>query len=830
MKFSSLIYLLFFSRLLSLTAQDLQPLPVMANLDAQLEAYPQEKIHIHTDRDVYVAGEKIWLKAYLIDAYTHLYPTHSQYVYVELIGANDSLFSRIMIRPIQDMFYGYIDIAPTIPAGMYTLRGYSHYMENMGDDYFFKKNIRIGNLAATKSKISTDNGNSTSTLSNLSSNDFDVSFFPEGGNLLTDIFCKVAFKALDSNGFPVIVSGEIIEGDGTAITTVQTFYSGMGVFTFIPKAGKKYRLKCKSESGMEKYFDLPASGTMACALSVSSKNKKLFVSLQQAVSAPDNTLYLLVHSRGVALYFAEWDRQRETVVFDENSFPAGVIQLLLFDRQMNPLSERLVFCKNYGNLKVDFNTDKTVYKKREKVIATIKPLQPSPKEGQSPSLSERVGVRCSIAITDDIDIPVDSATTILSSLLLSSELKGYIENQAYYLQDTDEATIALDYLMMTHGWRRYNIPEVAKGNLEYPKIPYQTGQEIAGHVKSLMLSKPVVNSEISMMTKDGFAGLASTDDKGRFLFEGFEYPDSTQYFIQALSSRGSDRVALMIDSISFPKPIHAPYIPIREKSSINDQSVINSETDDFIKKVEQRATYDEAMWSIDLSTVVATASRIQRKDEPRLLFPLNEGANATVRKEDFQKNPPPNVTDLLRSVPGVRIINGIPIIRNAHLSTFTLNPLPLVLLDGVVMEGGAAVLDELLTVYDIESIDVFSGSSAALFGARGSNGVISITLKRGLDATHSPREAFNSAVFTPLGYQKPIEFYSPRYDTQEAKQSETPDYRTTIFWKPDVVVSEAGETTFDFYTSDFPTTYSVVIEGMTTDGQIVRQVEKIQVE
>ena len=74
-----------------------------------------------------------------------------------------------------------------------------------------------------------------------------------------------------------------------------------------------------------------------------------------------------------------------------------------------------------------------------------------------------------------------------------------------------------------------------------------------------------------------------------------------------------------------------------------------------------------------------------------------------------------------------------------------------------------------------------------------------------------------------------MEFYSPRYDTLEVKQSSIPDYRTTVFWKPDIVVPESGEASFEFYAADSPTTYSVVLEGLTTDGKIIRQVEKISI-
>jgi hypothetical protein len=148
---------------------------------------------------------------------------------------------------------------------------------------------------------------------------------------------------------------------------------------------------------------------------------------------------------------------------------------------------------------------------------------------------------------------------------------------------------------------------------------------------------------------------------------------------------------------------------------------------------------------------------------------------------------------------------------------------PLILVDGVQVDN----IDDVSTV-GIESIDVLKFGGTSLFGMRGSGGVISITTRIGGESGET--EKFNQTVYTPLGYQKPVEFYAPKYETLEAKNITIPDYRTTIFWKPDIVISEDNEeTTFDFYTSDFPTTYSVVIEGLTTDGRIVRQVEKIQV-
>jgi hypothetical protein len=145
------------------------------------------------------------------------------------------------------------------------------------------------------------------------------------------------------------------------------------------------------------------------------------------------------------------------------------------------------------------------------------------------------------------------------------------------------------------------------------------------------------------------------------------------------------------------------------------------------------------------------------------------------------------------------------------------------------MPGFSAEDLRMLHVSTVDAIDVFKGADAAIFGLSGGNGAISITTIRPSSEYYPTDTKFNSISFKPLGYQQPVEFYAPKYDTPELKFLTSPDYRTTLFWKPDLILSDDGKASFNFYTSDFPTTYSVVIEGMTNDGKIIRQVEKIEV-
>lgn len=783
--------------------------------DRQRQVFPQEKLHLHTDRDFYVPGEKIWFKAYVVDAATHRHSTRSRYVYVELISPADTLVHRVMVRPEDGMFHGYMPITEILPEGNYTLRAYTRYMENLGDDYFFKKNIRITPLPSGQSKDVT-------TQTRRKRQDFEVSFFPEGGNLLEGTLCKVAFKALNSDGTPAAITGEITDENGLVVASIESFHAGMGAFILSPEPGVKYTLKCRNGNGLEKRFTLPQPHPNAYALAADQLNheSKIAVEVRKSVNTPGISLYLLAHCRGTALHF-EALNAGELTVFSKEDLPAGVIHLVLFDGQMNPLSERLVFNRNKeAAAEVDFNTDKASYGRREKVVASL-------------SLTDGAGNlpagHFSVAVTDNGDMAADSSTTILSTLLLSSELKGYIGNPAFYLQDGIKPMIALDYLMMTHGWRRYNVPEVAKGNMEPPRIPYQASLKLAGSVKGGLLSRPVAGGEVLILTKQGIE-LAVTDESGRFAVGDIEYPDSTSFVIRARNSKGGDRVELAVEEESFPPPVYAPQMPAEAVPASREETESGATANAFLAKAEQRSQYDEDMRVIYLDEVEVTAPVIRQ--EPRLEYWANRSADRTIRREDFEEWHPLNVSNLLN------MSGGVIVHYDGKITLKRGDGPPLVIIDGVYMEWPEEMLSpldspvEMVSVDMVESIDIIypESTGAAVFGARGAGGAISITTRRGSDIP-AERYTDNIAVLTPLGYQKPVAFYSPRYDTPEAKYLNAPDYRTTLFWKPDVVISDGHEAAgFEFYTSDFTTTYTVVIEGLTADGKIVRQEKKITVE
>ncbi|MDR2652386.1 MAG: TonB-dependent receptor plug domain-containing protein [Prevotellaceae bacterium] len=871
----------------------------------QLTVSQQEKIHIHTDRSLYIQGEQIWFKIYLVDAVLHRNVLNSRYVYVELINRQKDVVARVKIRPVDNLYYGHIDLPPNLVEGEYTMRAYTKYMQNAGEDYFFMKSIKIINPASLRIKINTDfeynakNEKITVQLSyvdnglqvkpnkdilkikfddrpenvyytvndnvvrfsfdkdkvktihaNLDINgirfmrdievpkypaDFDVSFFPEGGYLLEGVNCCIAYKALNADGTSEEITGEIIDADGNILTTLKSLHLGMGKFYLLAEKNKKYFAVCRNSKGIEKRFELPQSQSNTYSLKTTWVKNNLYITVQK----PDNIqeqrdLYILVHTRGITQYAAKWDFSDKAILLNKNDFPSGVLQILLFDSQLNPISERLVFNINEKEtVKVEFSTNKQNYDSREKINAMVKitDIKNVPLKGHF-----------SVSVTDNSDVPIDTSVSILSTLLLTSDIKGYVENPDFYFQNNNKtAKEALDILMQTQGWRRYDVPEILKGNYEKPKIDFEKWQKISGYVQKYSGSNNTAGSSVMIYSKNPPAmEYMQVDDSGKFALENIEFPDSISFTIQAFNKKGKPFVELFVDNDTFPSI-----------NNIAQTATIKTETEQTQEK-EEIFAYEKGTTIYFLKEAVVTANRIKTKNRPW----YSNSTNTSFTSEQISEMQAIHITDILRRIPQLRIVGnkiinsstslfnnsnfgesyeGMLNIETASRSSGTADRAGRVIIyfDELIMEedidSGTGYDFDIIDVNSIERVDVLKGFQSQILGGNPSDIIIMIRSKQGKGILSLyDKIKFNLKKISPLGFQLPAEFYSPKYQTAAQRNNKEPDLRTTIFWKPNVIINEKGETIFDFYSADYSTTYSVIIEGITEDGKIIRNISKIQ--
>ena len=827
---------------------------------------PQEKVYLHTDKPYYSAGEDIWFKAYLINASTHLPDTKSRFVYVELINSFDSVIQRVKIRKDSLGFSGNLKLSAETAAGDYVLRAYTYWMQNAGSDFFFNKQLKIGNsiddrlltnvrfgevvngyqtvtfqLRDVNSKplvgkmvklsmiglkknikpislksnqhgelswrIPVDTVADTKKVINLTLDDpalkftkqfnvpvafddFDVQFFPESGSLIKDNVQTIAFKAIGSNGLSVNISGKVYDEKNNEITEISNSYKGMGKFSLFSQSGIKYFAVLKNEKGVEKRFSLPLVIDNGISMKLIANKGKIYYDINKQLPDSIQSLFMLIHSRGIVyvlqpLKFLSGQMEVEKL-------PAGIASFSVVDSLGNVFCERLYFVKNSSLYNINISSDKKAYKKREEVKLNfiLSDTDGKPMNG-----------KYSISVTDNkLVIPDSTADNIESYFLMSSDIKGYIEQPADFFTDKDiNSREKLDLLMLTQAWRRFDLSEFTKRKFKRPDYYLEMGQAISGKVLNIA-NKPSKNCDIIMLSNYNKSfRMATTDSLGQFLIDGIEFPDSTVVMLKARKKKSITDVEIIPDADNFPAS--KVFIPYKNEGA--DTKLAN-----YWQASKEKYYTEGGMRVINLDELTVTASTKPATDEN----PMYAGADDKITSETLDKFTGMSILNYLQMVPGVSVMGESISIRGGTGS-------PLLLIDGFETENIEDIT--YLTTNDVEEIAVFKGPSAAIFGSRGGNGAIAITLKKGIAIKHSTPISFS--VIKPLGFQKASAFYMPKYEVEEIKNASKPDLRTTIFWGDKLKMDENGKINLQFFTADPPNNYNFVLEGVSENGQFIHK-------
>jgi hypothetical protein len=841
---------------------------ITQRFDEQKKVFPQEKIYLHTDKPYYLSGERIWFRAHVVDADTHIPAFLTNYVYVELYDARDSVIHRIKTGQENDFFSGYLSIPDDAPEGDYTLRAYTGGMRNLDEDYFFMKNIHIADpmsrmiqalpefhftsdqqintglrfsriypvasITPESVKISINNdkpmnvkcengvsGISFSLLPGekqrtmlldaicdkhpyrqyiripFPDTDFDVSFYPEGGSALYGVAGCIAFKAMQRDGTEIDVDGVVYNRRGTEITRFKTDIRGMGQFAMLPDAGETYYAVCTNSKGQSKRFDLPVAKKGGYALSASWFKGQLIVQVYSSgQQSANDTLCLLVHTRGIVQEARIWKKPSDPIVFQKDFFPSGVTHLLLLNKDMTPVSERLVFVHHDDQAKVTGKPDKDAYPVHSPVEFSVNITNES---------GEPVRGNISVAVTDDHEVATDTVSNILTSLLLTSDLRGNIPEPAYFFRKNKQSSYVLDLLMLTQGWRRYDVERIIRNDLIYPDTLIEKGYEITGTVKNANNQRPVKSAEVSVLSmKGGYSETTATNRNGRFYLSDGGINDGIPLVVQTSPKLGRQNLELMLDKPSYPErslPVAVTGPPARDLLAI------------YADKAEQQYVDENGERVVHLEEITVTG---QKKTVDYSYFYKSREITYSITEDDLEKNPAASISSLLMRIPNIWISNNKIIYGYNRLDS-------LILYINNMQERNHGII-EMLTASDIVQVDFLSGSVAR--GMTGfCNYAINIHTKKSMP--NRRRETPYIKHFIPLGIQKPAEFYAPKYDTPAGNQK--PDLRTTIHWAPNITTNEEGKASFSFYTADTPSTYTVVIEGITEDGKIVYKRDKIVV-
>ncbi|MBR6488973.1 MAG: hypothetical protein IKT03_00375 [Muribaculaceae bacterium] len=869
------------------------------NLDWQVYNYPQEKIHVMTDKPYYITGDTIWLRAFVVDALSHKPVDASKFVYVELISPMNTVDMRIKIKERDGVFKGYLPLDPTkIAEGEYTLTAYTMFMQNQGEQYFFKKKVKITSSFAIKRKIDyeyewknqgkdneslkinlryldTETGQScpynsfSCTLPNGKTIDwnagernlsievdhkdlrdgavfvqygnygkyitfppssittYDVSFYPEGGYLVSSFENRMTFKAMDSNGKTIDVNGKIVDDSGREVATFATIHDGMGLISFTPQTGVTYKAICNHEELGEKAFDLPQVRNDATVLQVRQEGKTIKIA---SIGSQQSTATIAVQQRGRLIATGI-----ESISIEPDTLPAGVVQALLLNENGRMLSERLFFVTGKQVPIAKLNSDKTGYDNRELVQATV----------DMSGFYAPTG-NFAVSVTDDRSIVADSTTSILTNLLLQSDLQGHINNPAWYFSEPNRQN-ELDLLMMTQGWRRYDVPHALVGKGVAPQFPIEQGQAMSGTIRTEWRNKLMENATIKVLAPDiRYAETTTSDENGQWIIDNMSFPDSVKFLVQAESPKGSTLSNLKIDDDNFP------FITgVSLTKQLFNQNIIDEQEISYISNEKNRLSYIDGVETVLLDEVVVTKKKTKK---PETVYEL-----LSVKSYDYQFFEKRGINSFDNAI---RYFAGIAKNNKGLYSIRDRNQRVGILVDGVPLEtdvtssGGTAMnpnarriasrsqitsmvmessidntFNYLIQMYPfdaVKQIDYIPGYAAiAIGGGRYKGGVLCVTTKDGSEKV-TRKTDFTLKVVSPLGYQKPAEFYAPRYDTGNNGIGEGTDMRETLYWNPSVVIDGNKQARFNFYTNDAASTsYTIIVEGVTQSGELIHATKKI---
>lgn len=770
-------------------------------LDSFAFMHPQEKVFVHSDRDIFTAGETIWFKAYVtLDGL----PTQlSKVVYVELANSKGQLVAKRMLKADNGSAAGDITLNDSLPSGTYTLNAYTLWMLNF-PQFIFKKHLAVHNTDGGKKKTTAPSG------------DFNVQLLPEGGSLVAGLESRVAFKAVDAAGMPLNIQGNIVDGKKNIAATLNITHNGMGAFTFTPQAGETYTAVCSVPGGRTKTFTLPAAMPEGIVMTVNNDNpNRLFVQFNRAQTnkAKYNELLVIAQMNYEVVFTGkvDFDAEMTAAAINKKNLPPGILQITAMSMNGAPLAERLVFVNNLQAPSQQLGLDTVNTAKRKRNYFTV-------------DLSSYQGISASAAVVNaDAGTSLNGSDNIVASLLLTADLKGYVHDPGFYFRNKDTGTLrALDLLLMTQGWRRFKWDNVVKYEHPVLRFPFETGIAVKGKLTTAN-GKSIPNGKMELITKaedsTTILSTATVNANNEFAVFDLNFRKGATVYYQGINMNRQDAlVKVNMYPAYFDTLTAAKALPDADQYA----AAALGEYWNTLMQEKQRA--DSAQGKT-LATVTVTA----RKRSPI------DSLNRTYATEIFYNSDQTLPLDtnshyidiwqfLNRSVPGIAINNtdtgkrvyftrysGLDVFSESGGSSvaFFLNEVPV----------SVDIIDA-LNPDDVGLVKVFKGNTAIILGA--DRGAIALYTRKGASTRDWRKRGFDA--FKVSGYSVSREFYHPVHNAA----SETPDRRPTLYWNPELTKSANGKAIISFYNDDVARKFKVVVQGIDKDGKLLNIEQIVQ--
>ena len=500
---------------------------------------PQEKVYLHFDNMGYFENETLWFKAYVTRTDNGHLSDLSKVLYVELLNPSGDIVKTCKY-PVDSLgvSHGDIKLDSLLTSGYYEVRAYTRYMTNWGTNAVFsrvfpifkapKKEGDYSDLTIRTMHFEARDPNNRTSEDSLYQKAIDdgiytrdllktisVKFYPEGGDLIAGKKCRVAMLAVDDNGHPHEGEGFVMNERGDVLASVKTDTLGRGLFELVPDTGKltfQMRNLRKSERRGVQYFELPQAKKEGCVLSVDAVNENMLATLQCTDKMCGSMLgYVIMHNGNIYRCDTLTASPLMEIELDRQAMPEGVNQMTVFDSRGAIMAERLFFL-----------CPKPDKGDSIQVTAITQRLKPCGKVELE--LQTKPNANLSFSAMDAKTMTNGKQGNMKTWMLLSSEVRGYINNVDYYFEaDDKEHRQNADLLMLTQGWRRYDWRLMSEKYTFRKAQPIEDQFYLYGKLNVYRKRNPVSNVHmyVSLYNEKGqsLIGNALTDSVGNYAFK-----------------------------------------------------------------------------------------------------------------------------------------------------------------------------------------------------------------------------------------------------------------------------------------------------------------------
>lgn len=816
---------------------------------------PQEKVYMHFDNTGYFKGETIRFKAYVKRCDTGQRTDLSRVLYVELVNPSGDVIEKRKLKITNGEASGDIMVDSIMVTGFYEVRAYTRYMTNWGTDACFSRTFPI----FKKPKVEGDyshmeidqfsyrrrlpNGrvDADSLIVQTYTHAMSVHFFPEGGELVKGLRSRVAFTISDEEGQHIQTRGYITDGSGRQLTQVESNDEGRGIFTVTPTDDPLY-LVLNNQKGKEKRYELPAPRSQGCVMTLDMLADDSITASVQSTQGLQGRIaaYAIIHDGNII-------RCDTLTLSGSNSFSVsrqkmheGVNQLTLFGTDGRIMSDRLFFiCP--ASTPAD-----TI-----RIASTTTSLTPCCKVAFD--LKAEPNSSISFSAMDAGTMTNGSVGNMKTWMLLTSDLRGYIEHPDYYFEADDRShREAADLLMLVQGWRRYDF-RLMTGQESFANFqPIEDQLYLFGQIKSkrkkytpddVLLKAYMYNQQGQVID-----GRLHTDSVGNY---SFIVPDVEGEWNLQMISMKEDKARnyfICIDRHFAPDkryiyPWETQMIPIGKPNFDPNNRPDYSEDDEehvsITKKVHVLPTVKVKARKIlgDLKATWYDESTARQKsniyydceedadraaDEGEIvptIYQWLESKNEFFRDSEFWGNS--------TTLEHVRFCDDGPTYRNRPVlwivdnTAYAVTGLPPSRLDSSFLQvvrsnnGVGAVeapvfIDEAKCVYISEDLS-YLPQYVMSAGLESLHPTIIYVFRypsyvykqKGLRRTHFQ------------GFNVPTEFYMEDYSIVPPME----DFRRTLYWAPDVVTDDRGNAHVEFYNNSSCKSMVISAEGIAADGK-----------